>query len=137
MSFSLRPATMKDADLLLGWKNDFEVRKWSIVSLSKIKREDHLKWLKKNLDKISIIEEYGYPCGDIRVDDGEVAIKLEENFRGRGLGSKALKCVLLGRNKLMAKIVDGNVSSMRLFLKNGFEVVDHKDDYYILSYERK
>lgn len=130
-SISLRPATMDDAKNLLSWKNDPVMRQFSIVTHDEIKWEDHLKWLEKNLGKTYIITDGITDYGDMRIDDGEVAIKLDPQYRGQGIGYKALRIAAV--RPLKAKIVDGNVASMHLFIKCGFNVVDHKDNYYILE----
>lgn len=132
---TLRQATMGDAEFLLEMKNDPVMRKFSIVTHDKIKMTDHLRWLKDNVQYTYIIEYSGDACGDIRVKDKEVAIKIHEAFRGMGISTEVLMNVVEKYDYLLAKIVDGNVPSMRLFQKCGFKVVDHKDNYYILTYE--
>jgi len=75
--------------------------------------------------------------GDFRLDGDYVAIKLDSKFRGKGYGMEIINMVK--RVGMLAKIVDGNVPSMRLFIKCGFNVREHKVKngvgYYILSYE--
>lgn len=132
---SLRNATWEDAKFLFDLKNDKTVRKFSIVTQKKIKWEDHLEWYKKNMQYTYIIEWNGERCGDIRIKNLEIAIKLDPKFRGLGIGSDVLHLVTDKYGFLTAKIVDGNVPSMKLFTKYGFKVIDHKDNYYILSYE--
>lgn len=132
---SLREATMEDAKLLLEMKNDPVMRKFSIATNKKIKWQDHIKWLKKNLQYTYMIEYGGEPVGDIRIKDNEVAIKILDGYRGKGISKVILQSVCEKYDFLTAKIVDGNVPSMRLFLGCGFKPVDHKDNYYILRYE--
>jgi len=132
---SLRQATMGDAELLLEMKNDPVMRKFSIATHDEIKMTDHLVWLKDNVQYTYMIETDSVACGDIRIKDGEVAIKIHEDYRGKGISTQVLKNVCEKFDVLTAKIVDGNVPSMRLFQKCGFKVVDHKDNYYILKYE--
>jgi len=130
----VRKATMADAENLLKWKNDPIMRKYSIVTHKKIKMADHLKWLRKHLDEIYII---GEDFGDVRVSDGEIAIKLAPEHRGKGYGLQALQAMDRRYKGLTAKIVDGNVASMRLFIKNKYSPVEHKVTngigYYILK----
>lgn len=132
----LRQATLADAQDLLKWKNDPLMRDFSIVSSKVIKETDHLKWLDKHIQDILIITYNGENCGDIRFDGNEVAIKLDEKFRGMGIAKKALLKALKGKENIIAKIVDGNVASMRLFQSCGFKVIDHQFNnkgYYILK----
>ncbi len=119
----IRAATMQDADNLLKWKNDPTMRKYSIVTHEKIKKADHLKWLAKNLKGIYII---GDNYGDVRVSGNEVAIKLAPEHRGKGYGLDALRAMDARYDNLIAKIVDGNISSMRLFIKAKYRPVAHK-----------
>lgn len=140
----LREALHSDATFLFDLKNDKDVRKWSIASQDKIDWDKHLEWLHMNLHKIAIIVYKGKDVGDVRwVDDKEIAIKIDKKYRGLGLADMVIKS--LTRNPIneviIAKIVDGNVPSMRLFIKNDFKVVDHKTTngvgYYILKYDKK
>ena len=116
----LRKATMDDADYLLFLKNDKVMRKFAVVSNDKIKKADHIKWLKDNIDTVSIVVYRGERAGMFRVTkDREVSINLDPLYRGQGLGGKVLKHCPKG---VWAKIVNGNVPSMRIFLANGFKI---------------
>lgn len=130
----VRAATMADAENLLKWKNDPTMRKYSIVTNKKIAMKDHLKWLAKHLHEIFII---GEDFGDVRVSDGEIAIKIAPEHRGKGYGIQALQAMDRRYRGLIAKIVDGNVASMRLFIKNKYSPIGHKVTngvgYYILK----
>jgi len=67
----LRPATLQDADMLLGWRNDSETRKASKNSTRVVKKE-HLAWLSKTLGntnrRLLISEKNGEPIGSVRAD---------------------------------------------------------------------
>ena len=132
---NLRQADVHDEVFLFDLKNEEEMRKYSIVTHDKIKWEDHIKWCEANLQYVYIAELDGEKCGDIRVKDGEVAIKVHPDFRGKGVAYQMLSYATEKFETLTARIVDGNVPSMRLFIKCGFQVVDHKDNYYILKHE--
>jgi RimJ/RimL family protein N-acetyltransferase len=119
---------MDDADFLLGLKNDPEMRRFAVVTHKKIRQKDHIEWLKNHLHEIRII---GNKQGMVRIsDDREVSINIAPQFRGKGLASKVLAQLSDG---LWAKIVNGNVASMRLFLQNGFMITDYKEGYYVLK----
>ncbi len=123
----LRPATMVDAEFLLKLKNDPVMRKFAVVTHKKILKKDHLKWLSTHLDEIQII---GDRIGMFRIADGEVSINLAPEHRGKGIGLKVISKCPKG---LWAKIVNGNVPSMKVFLEAGFKVVDYKENYYVLK----
>jgi len=135
MSIRLRPAIWLDGDMLLDWKNDPVMRRFSIVTRRKIRRRNHFKWLANHIHEIYIIEnENGVAVGDIRLEGDSIAIKIDPRFRGLGFGGMAIKLAQKERDHLVAHIVDGNVASMRLFLGNGFKVVDHEKNCYILEW---
>lgn len=127
---------MEDADFLLELKNDPIMRQFAVVSHEKISMADHLNWLEKHINEIQIVELKQYwnfvKAGMFRVsDDKEVSINLHPKFRGQGLGQEVVSkhCP----KGVWAKIVDGNEASMKLFLNNGFQVVDHKENYHVLK----
>lgn len=129
----LREATMDDAKFLLDLKNDPVMRKFAVVTSEKITMRKHLKWLASNIDTMWIITLKGDDMGMFRItDDNEVSINLAPASRGQGIGSRVLKKFC--PKGVWAKIVDGNVASMKIFLKNGFEIIDHKKNYYVLTY---
>lgn len=123
----LRPATLEDSNFLLRLKNDKTMRKFAIVTHEKIQKENHERWLEKNVGSIKIAYETE-PIGMLRVSNGEISINIAKKYRGKGFGLKMLKGV-----KGYAKIVDGNVASLNLFLKAGFKVKSHIKNYYVLS----
>ena len=130
---NLRKATKEDAKKLCDLKNDKVVRKFSIVTNSIIEWDNHLEWIKENLKYIQIIEYDGHFVGDVRIEDDEVAIKLNPAFRGLGFAKQVLNEVKY--NGMKAKIVKGNEASMKLFLGAGFEQKDFKKGIYYLEYE--
>ncbi len=146
-SIMYRLATSLDAPDLLRWKNDPETREFSISTHDEITEERHAIWMKAMLEnpnvRTYIIESNGYPCGDIRVEVHahyiEIAIKLDRRFRGIGIGTAALKTIgeLVQKEfkkRSIAKIVYGNIASMRLFQNCGYVVSGYGDEgYYICS----
>lgn len=142
MRYYVRKATMHDADFLLRVKNDSETRKNSIVTHRKILRKNHLKWLKDRIKRNDVVlfvimNQNGERCGDIRFDiepngTAEVSVRIDRKQRGKGIASQ-----IVGRIgpyvadaykvKLTAKIVDGNLASLMVFLKNGYHLTAHTD----------
>lgn len=127
----LRPALFDDADFLLELKNDPIMRKFAVVSHNKITKKAHMAWLEMNIGGIFIIEEKGLRLGMFRIANGEVSINLSTICRGRGIGSRVLRKFC--PKGVWAKIVNGNVPSMKIFLNNGFKIVDYKENYYVLE----
>ena len=118
---------MEDAEFLFNLKNDEDVRAFAIKTHDKIDWSFHLGWLKDHLKNIQIIMWEDKPIGDIRQED-EIAIKIRRDYRGLGFGS-----AILNQTEGTARVVDGNVYSMRAFINAGYNVVDHKENYYILE----
>lgn len=132
-SIKLRPATFDDADKLLKWKNDSAMLRNSIRTTKKILREDHIAWLKHHIKDIRIITDGVVDYGDIRIDS-EVSIKIDRRYRNQGVSYHALKKVV--KKGMIAKIVSGNIPSIRLFLKLGFKPVKYfrgYKSYYIFE----
>jgi RimJ/RimL family protein N-acetyltransferase len=124
MSLTLRKAQMKDAQMLLGWKNEEDTRRNSIVTDKVIAVADHLKWLERTLAddsvELYVIEDSGFPIGDVRLDKGaetEISIRMDASCRGRGL---ATQVIAMFKSPLTAKIRVHNVASMRVFIANGY-----------------
>lgn len=129
---------MEDADDLLRWKNQADAVKFSIVTKGKIKKKDHLAWLEKILreGKMKIWMLPGK--GNVRIKDNEIAIGINREYYGQGIATEMIK--FFSKPGMMARIVDGNVASMRVFIKCGYKPVSHtvtKDGvgYYTLQCE--
>lgn len=126
----LRPATTHDSDFLLMLKNDPVMRRFSVVTHDEIKKVDHLKWLKKHLKEIWIIVHGVTDVGMLRISkEKEISINICPEWRGKGVGFYALQFCT---QNVWAKIVNGNVASMRLFLSAGFKITGYENNYYIL-----
>lgn len=115
---NLRQMTMEDADKMLEWKNYAETRQFAIKTRAEIKREDHLKFLAENLDQFKIIRVEGEVVGAVRINDNEISIWIDRQFWGYGFATEAIKTVSV--KGMIAKIVDGNIASMRAFIKAGY-----------------
>lgn len=151
---TLRPMTMDDADFMLELKNDPITREFAILTHDEIQRDAHIAWLEKHLHEFQVIQEFrDRNIGAVRVQDVtiptppgyaktysgsdlEVSIWIASKYRGCGWGSDALRSVR--KMRMSAKIVIGNVPSMRAFIKAGFhpeKLVDNT--YYIFRYYDK
>lgn len=144
---NFRSAEFTDADLLLEWTNDVEVRRNSF-NQTKIGYNDHIRWLKCKLaddnTRLYIIEVDGKPAGQIRIDvvNGTPVINysLSKEFRGRGLGTQVLKEIGphlkrcgFRHNCLIGKVKKENTASHRAFEKAGYSVVEQNEDYLTYS----
>lgn len=122
---------MSDAMLMLEWKNYPETRKFTIATSRKILAKDHLKWLPKNLKYFKIIEETGVELGAIRVQGKEVSIWIDRELWGLGYAVEAINMV--AKKGYTAKIVEGHINSMRVFISAGFKPVEYTGKYYIFK----
>ncbi len=109
----LRPLTMADADFMLKLKNYEETRQFAIASHEAIDAEDHYRWLEKNLEYFQIIHDEEKSIGAIRIQDLEISIWVDKEFWGLGIATYILQHV--SERGLTAKIVEGNVASMKCF----------------------
>lgn len=135
-TLKLRSMIMGDADRMLVWKNYPETRQFSIVSHDEITKEDHYRWLENNLQHFSIIELIGEmgdraAIGAIRIKEMEISIWIDREFWTMGTATEVLR--LVAKPTMTAKIVNGNVGSLRAFINAGFMPVDYKDTYYIME----
>jgi RimJ/RimL family protein N-acetyltransferase len=133
---TLRPAGREDAELLLSWRNDPEVRAASF-SQDPVLPDVHTAWLARTLadpdTRLLIVERDGRPAGQVRLTRSgraaEVHIGLSGAASGRGVGSQALRLAAdvartqLGVEVLEARIRRGNERSVRAFRAAGFEEV--------------
>jgi len=124
-----RKATMSDADNLLKWKNQADTRKYAIKTHKKISKKDHLKWLEKNLLGNWIIHS---DFGTVRLVDNEIAIRVATVAQGKGVGREAINH--FKKRGMTAKIVVGNIASLRLFINCGFKPIKYEKGYYIFQY---
>jgi len=132
---NLRPMLMSDADKMLEWKNYGETRKFAIQSDLMILREDHIKFLEKNIEQFQvIINDNDTPVGAVRIEShNEVSIWIDRLFRQRHYAYLTIKDI--AQSGMSAKIVNGNIGSFRAFVKNGFYPVMYNEDYnyYLLK----
>ena len=137
MMLALRQVTEADVELLFRWANDRVVRQ-NAFTVDPIPYENHVIWFAKMLANPSVKNYVLYETveniavGQIRfsVDEGKALIgySLDENWRGKGLGSKL---ILMGEEKLLQDLADvqvfkaqvkyENTASARVFEKCGYE----------------
>jgi RimJ/RimL family protein N-acetyltransferase len=119
---ALRPATLRDADLLLQWRNDPATRAAS-HSTAAVDRDEHLAWLRESLAsaerQLYIAEERGAPVGTVRADLANGAWNLSwtvaPQARGRGV-AKRMVALLASRipAPIRAEVKAANKASARI-----------------------
>lgn len=130
-----RPADNNDCELIFKWANDPVVRKHSFHPEA-IPRKDHVRWFRDRLrdsrTKIFILlSPKGEAAGQVRFhktspDEAEIAVMVEEKFRGRGYGTdgiKSLSDLVLSERwvKLVRALIRKENQSSRIsFEKAGF-----------------
>ena len=129
---------MQDAEFLLKLKNQADVRKFSIVSKGRILMKNHVKWLEKTLmdpevEFWLIVEGSKSPIGDVRIDRNEISIRIISSFQGKKVGTKTIKTFT--KHGMTAKIVEGNIKSMRTFIKCGYRPTEYAKGVYTFEYD--
>ena len=134
---SLRPAAATDCERVWVWRNDQETREASFES-APIPWDVHERWFNDALHRrdrrLFVIVADKMLVGTARLDvverEAAVSIHLAREWRGRGVGSRAL-CVLaelaereLDIDHLVASVKPDNHASLAAFAKAGFDRVE-------------
>ncbi len=138
----LRPAELRDAEILLRWRNDLLTISASHAS-EPVSRHDHVAWLDKVLQdptrRLLIAEAGGVPVGTVRADLGEegwlLSWTVAPEHRGRGHGKTvvAMAAELLA-GPLLAEIKTANAASVAIAEAAGLSLVRQA---YGVSYYRR
>ena len=134
---TLRPAVLGDCLVLWRWRNDPETRQAS-VDEREIPVDTHTRWfeetLKRSDRKLFIVSADGVDAGMVRLDiqdrDAAVSVNIAPEWRGRGVGPRALGCLSreafgpLGLLRMSAVVKRENAASRIAFERAGFTVVD-------------
>lgn len=133
-SISLRLAVPDDCDRILKWRNNPDVRRYSLSSVP-LSLEEHKQWFLKTLSLAEVVlligENKDGPVGVLRYNLKDkkaiVSIYLVPHLSGMGLGNHMLR---LGNkwiknnnpeiNQIIAKIKHNNIASKEAFRKAGF-----------------
>ena len=130
---TLRPAVHEDCERVWRWRNDEETRRASFDS-SPVPFETHERWfldsLRRRRRKVYIVVAGDRPSGVVRLDvtgrQATVSIHLAPEWRGRGVGPRALAALAdvafgrLGLVRLVARIKADNAASLAAFRRAGF-----------------
>ncbi len=131
---TLRPATERDAGLLLAWRNDPDAVRFSVTGLQ-VSPAEHDAWFSRRIadpgTRLWIAEEGGMAVGQVRVDVtravGTVSIGVAPGHRGRGLGTVILLAMIDAIERdgsvrtLRALVHPENAASNRAFERAGFQ----------------
>ena len=118
----LRDVCMKDADLLLKWRNDAVTRRFSRKT-AEIAFDEHIYWLSESLKnprrQIYIAEVDGTPVGTVRADfDGhfnELSWTVAPEERGRSIGKTMVRELARRLNSpIRAEVKKENLASVRI-----------------------
>lgn len=152
-----RPIEFTDIDFIYSLRNSEDVRKVS-ASSGEIPYRVHVVWFDRFLtspkSKGWIIEENGIPYGYVllecsiaplstaHIDAARVSIIIVPDFRGNGYASKALQFISTtasewGILKLTATVKVTNISSLRLFVNEGFKPVRYDPMISALTLHKK
>tara|TARA_Y100000385_G_scaffold271318_1_gene311161 strand:+ start:239 stop:658 length:420 start_codon:yes stop_codon:yes gene_type:complete len=131
-NLAIRRALPGDVKLLYNWSNDILVRSQSFNS-DKISFEMHSKWfegkLKDQQALIYIVEADAIPAVLVRFDISlkrtVIGLVVSKDYRGKGLGAKAIKICLNEYFRthdlpVLASIKKDNIASIKSFQKAGF-----------------
>ena len=141
-SIALRPATMRDAELLLAWRNDPATRSAS-HNAAPVAREDHVAWLAATLGnqdrQLLIAEEGGIAVGMVRADLANGVWNLSwmvaPRARGRGV-AKRMVALLASRipGPIRAEVKAANRASARIAQHAGMTL--ESESASVLRYAR-
>ena len=133
-NLNFRFAEPKDADLYFKWANDKLVRQNSF-NTSEINYQQHIDWFSHKLNSKDcffylFLNEENVPVGQVRIDKSSeeiiIGISIDENYRGKGLGSQMLNqacdnyLLKFPNAEIIAYIKEENIASINQFNKAGF-----------------
>ena len=132
----LRPAKPTDCEALWRWRNDPATRRASFEQ-DEVPLQAHTRWFAESLDRpdrrIYIVVVNGADAGAVRLDldrdEARVSINLAPEWRGRGVGTRALRRLCRDVSdspeieRLSAQVRPENHASRVAFERAGFAVV--------------
>jgi len=140
-SVRLRRATAADAEAVWRWRNDPITRDASLDP-AEVPWAVHETWfgdsLQRNDRELYIVVADGTDAGMVRVDlrnaEGVVSVNIAPEWRGRGVGTAALRRLVRQTPRrpdlrsLVAEIKASNVASRVAFERAGFSASDRRHD---------
>jgi RimJ/RimL family protein N-acetyltransferase len=133
----LRPAGYDDAPVLFDWANEKEVRRNRLSGSDPLGWLEHCEWIQRRIDKLEpekvfvAVDSEGCPVGVGRIlmrpddNDGLIGVLVDAGARRSGIGYQIVKLLVSKIKKAgrvpVAKVLNSNVSSQRLFAGCGFQ----------------
>ena len=138
----MRKATLRDAELLLQWRNDTTARQNSFHT-EEIAFSEHSQWLKNALADpdvyIFILMKGETLLGQVRVhqkgQDAVISYSIAPEHRHQGYGAKMLALLeewMTKRNtscRFIGDVKKENIASIRVFESLGYTCVTEEDHY--------
>ncbi len=134
----VRRARPEDSLRIWGIRNSFQSRQASI-NQDEVPWENHKPWFQRKYmedgaNACFVLDCGGEIAGYCRFDSEDkglrVSIALDPSYHGRGFGSLFLieACAQFGNDRtLVAEVKKGNESSVRIFKKAGFHIINGDD----------
>ena len=150
MKITQRTATLMDGGVLLNWRNDPSVRKFSMHS-EIIRIDEHLKWLSERLERVRLEPFFLFTIDDKAIgmtrldiitgsnDKFEISILVDPAQQGKGMGTRILNMACesffrVHQNKtIVARVHKRNLVSQKLFMHSGFKLRDSTDEFLHLE----
>ncbi len=126
---TLRPVTVEDRDILMGWQQDANIRR-HFRNPNLVTPDEHAAWMEKRLAEpagdFMVVLSGGTPSGMARLDQSdpgvyEISILVDPAHQGRGIGKAALLALRRLRPGAVfrAQVMAGNAASAALFSAAG------------------
>ena len=146
MEITQRTANLGDAAVLLAWRNNPSVRKFSLHS-GIIQNDEHLDWLTARLERVerepfflfvAAHEVIGMSRLDLEFESTykyEISILVDPNQHGKGFGTKMLNMTcgtffsLHPDKTIVANVHQDNIVSQKLFTNAGFQLTHFLGNY--------
>jgi|LauGreSBDMM110SN_4_FD.fasta_scaffold31878_2 RimJ/RimL family protein N-acetyltransferase len=154
MEIEMRDVIQSDSGLILAWRNSELSIKYS-KSGSSISANEHEIWFLNRIcqnrsEPYLMISQSNSQIGAIRFDNLEasspyfiVSIIVNPALTRQGYGTKILQlgCKYMyeefGTVRICAEIHKDNVASLKLFMKNNFQVIGNNSDFIMLEYSHE
>jgi RimJ/RimL family protein N-acetyltransferase len=146
MDIQMREVSLSDMGQILSWRNADACVRYS-KSNSAISKSQHKDWfwdriLRNSREPYFIFTLNNQGIGTVRFDSVEsdpkvftTSIIMNPEFYGRGCGSKILSLAVnhiiqnFPETNLVAEIHEENVASIKIFLRNHFNLINNNDAF--------
>lgn len=146
MEITQRTATLRDAEVLLTWRNNPSVREFSLHS-ELILIEEHLKWLSDRLERVRFEPFFLFTTNNRMIgmsrldalsgstDKYEISILVDPGQHKKGVGTRILNMTcesffsLYPKKTIVAKVHEHNLVSQKLFANADFELLGPVGDF--------